>query len=973
LKGGESIRGECNAYILSNGKLQIGDAMMTTAGNLPCKKIIHTHGPRWIGGQQGEEDGIYDCISKCLQLVDEEGMNSIAIPTLQTGNRDVPVNAATRSIVEALNDFVNRGSQIKEIHFIVEDKSKGEKFVAALKSKLGKTGSSDSAKYEKKRNFPGTMTSSIVGKVDSSSLVTLEGITVNIVQDKIAKKKTSAIVNSVGPDANLSLGALSSSIISAMDDANKKLVQTEVDKKKGGGIAPGKFICTSAGNLPFKMIYHLVLPTWQNDTATLQVLQNALLDVLSDCHKRGFTSLAIPALGTGRLQWPAADVAKTFFDAVLKFSRKEAKTKLKSIYFVIFPSDTNSWSGFCTCLKKFQNYSFTGTDSERKLDLHQDLQEDYLGPVRRVTDKTVKKFGRVTVQVTVGDITQETTDAIVNNTNSQLDLSRGAVSKALSKAGGSQFQAECQKLGGIKASDVVVTGAGNMKSKHVIHFDSWSKKQQVKKMVKECLQVADKLKLQSVTFPALGTGELKQKPEDMASYLMEGILDFAYGGYRNVDLVRIVIYQKEWLQPYIDKMQEMSSAKSSLLGKFSKLFGKMKYPMVSDASKLHTENSYDNLVIYALHKGNIEKAKTAIIKYFADEKADQIIGGVKEPELKEIIKHLEDDQVDWIESKGGKGGVSVTVDANRKIAQIRIQGPLKDAFQIESEIRDFLHRIEKTEQKNEEAQLFCQYVQWEYENKPGVFKPYPEKINGELERAKMQNKNMITLCENDHENVDIDLINLKESDGRKIRRRDLAKDFLPEHWTQLRQDKKCVSVKLAPTDDNYIKIAQEFHRTLPKETIIQIERLENPMLYRRYYMHKTDMEKERQNTSFEQLLWHATSITAVGNINSNNFNRNYCGTAYGTWYGKGVYFARDAVYSNKFAKADDNGYKYMYYANVLTGVYCQGNGQMIEPPAIDPTKPDILYDSSVDDMTNPGQFVVYRDTQMYPHYLVTYR
>ena len=86
-----------------------------------------------------------------------------------------------------------------------------------------------------------------------------------------------------------------------------------------------------------------------------------------------------------------------------------------------------------------------------------------------------------------------------------------------------------------------------------------------------------------------------------------------------------------------------------------------------------------------------------------------------------------------------------------------------------------------------------------------------------------------------------------------------------------------------------------------------------------------------------------------------------------------MYFATDACYSFKFAKEDEAGQRYMYYANVLTGQYCLGNDTMIEPPAIDPKDPSTLYDSSVDNVTNPGQFVVYRDTQMYPHYLITFK
>ena len=62
----------------------------------------------------------------------------------------------------------------------------------------------------------------------------------------------------------------------------------------------------------------------------------------------------------------------------------------------------------------------------------------------------------------------------------------------------------------------------------------------------------------------------------------------------------------------------------------------------------------------------------------------------------------------------------------------------------------------------------------------------------------------------------------------------------------------------------------------------------------------------------------------------------------------------------------------MYLARVLVGKYCVGNSSMIVPPPKDPTRPEILHDSVVNQLGNPGIFVVFFDNQCYPEYLITF-
>ena len=92
----------------------------------------------------------------------------------------------------------------------------------------------------------------------------------------------------------------------------------------------------------------------------------------------------------------------------------------------------------------------------------------------------------------------------------------------------------------------------------------------------------------------------------------------------------------------------------------------------------------------------------------------------------------------------------------------------------------------------------------------------------------------------------------------------------------------------------------------------------------------------------------------------------------GTAYGRGVYFARDAQYSLKYAVGGDYGGRHMYLAKVLVGQYCVGKHSMVVPPPKNPSQPEILYDSVVNDQSSPSIFVVFFDNQCYPEYLITY-
>ena|SRR6218665_300110 len=92
-----------------------------------------------------------------------------------------------------------------------------------------------------------------------------------------------------------------------------------------------------------------------------------------------------------------------------------------------------------------------------------------------------------------------------------------------------------------------------------------------------------------------------------------------------------------------------------------------------------------------------------------------------------------------------------------------------------------------------------------------------------------------------------------------------------------------------------------------------------------------------------------------------------------TAFGKGVYFARDWTYSahHKYSPPNKQGFKFIYQARVLSGEFGLGREEDIDVP-LKPNETTKRYDSVVDNVKDPSIFVVFRDTQVYPEYLITF-
>jgi O-acetyl-ADP-ribose deacetylase (regulator of RNase III) len=98
-----------------------GEAVMTGAYRLPCKKVIHTVGPVWQGGGRGEPELLAACYRNSLLLAEDAGLASIAFPNISTGIYGYPREAAAEIALHAVKDTLPRTPGIGRVIFVCFD------------------------------------------------------------------------------------------------------------------------------------------------------------------------------------------------------------------------------------------------------------------------------------------------------------------------------------------------------------------------------------------------------------------------------------------------------------------------------------------------------------------------------------------------------------------------------------------------------------------------------------------------------------------------------------------------------------------------------------------------------------------------------------------------------------------------------------------------------------------------------------
>ena len=120
--GGDAIEQACAEIRSREGGCPTGKAVITTGGELHAKYVIHTVGPVWQDGNSGEPELLASCYQESLRLAVENGVQSIAFPSISTGIFGYPTEKAARVALTAVRDFVEENNTTPvSIQFVLFD------------------------------------------------------------------------------------------------------------------------------------------------------------------------------------------------------------------------------------------------------------------------------------------------------------------------------------------------------------------------------------------------------------------------------------------------------------------------------------------------------------------------------------------------------------------------------------------------------------------------------------------------------------------------------------------------------------------------------------------------------------------------------------------------------------------------------------------------------------------------------------
>ena len=340
------------------------------------------------------------------------------------------------------------------------------------------------------------------------------GMNVEVIQGDITQETTEAIVNVIGPDMDMcNFGQLSKII------AETGGLQVQQECRQMGKQGPGSAVMTSGGRLAVKHIIHIV--TGSSDKTHLQ---RCLEEGLRLADTNGIKSISVPAIGTGGYGLPAAESARIIFQALNNVGGNFTNTS--KVRIVVFQAQM---------VNVFQQ---------------QQHQKSSLSPLTAVAAPSMFS-SPIKVDVVTGDLTKESSEAIVNVIGTDLNMNNfGQLSRVIAQSCGPQVQQELNRKGTQAPGSAVMTTGGRLNAKHIIHIvAATADKEHLQKCLEEGLRLADAKGIKSISFPAIGTGGFGLSASESAQLIFQALNNMGEN-FESISTVRIVVFQTQLVQAF---------------------------------------------------------------------------------------------------------------------------------------------------------------------------------------------------------------------------------------------------------------------------------------------------------------------------------------------------------------------------------------------------------------------------------------
>ena len=170
------------------------------------------------------------------------------------------------------------------------------------------------------------------------------------------------------------------------------------------------------------------------------------------------------------------------------------------------------------------------------------------------------RVGGSTIELVKGDITELEVDAIVNAANSRLKMG-GGVAGAILRKGGWSIQEECDKIGYCPVGGAVITGAGKLKARYVIHavgprMGEGDEDRKLRDATLNSLKLAEKRGIRSIAFPAISTGIFGFPKDRCAKIMLRAAMEHLRKG-SGIKRVIFCLYDDETYRIFSEELERI--------------------------------------------------------------------------------------------------------------------------------------------------------------------------------------------------------------------------------------------------------------------------------------------------------------------------------------------------------------------------------------------------------------------------------
>ncbi|KAM6398598.1 protein mono-ADP-ribosyltransferase PARP14 [Pluvialis apricaria] len=394
--------------------------------------------------------------------------------------------------------------------------------------------------------------------------VTIGGTVIAVYKADLCAYPVDVVVNASNEELK-HIGGLAEALLKA---AGPEL-QRECDElvRKNGSLQPGCAVIMGAGKLPCKNVIHAVGPRWRKEEAEkcVYLLRKTVKESLQLAETYNHRSIALPAISGGIFGFPLELCTYSIVSSIKEtLEESMGDSSLEEVHLVDIAQ--NNIQAFCKALKEvFSDDSPSYRSQHQTSTVHQ--------PTKSNITQNSKKFPLITteeglnIMLNKGSIEDATTDIVVTSVTRDLRLDKGLLSTALLRKAGPMLQTDLKEEGLGKTlgeGSVLKTKGHNLGCSVVLHavVPAWSQKHASSKVlgdiITKCLQIAEELSLKSITFPAIGTGNLGFPRSVVAKLLFDKVFEFSSKNRVNsLEEVHFMLHPKDTanIQEFSDELE----------------------------------------------------------------------------------------------------------------------------------------------------------------------------------------------------------------------------------------------------------------------------------------------------------------------------------------------------------------------------------------------------------------------------------